>query len=62
MSVWVYAVRILEVFLNIRNLSNRDPVIVAGGPSGIPFDTVSTNPSLYDSLGRVYEAGVRFKL
>ena len=52
----------LEVFMNIKNLSNRDPVIVAGGPSGIPFDTVSTNPSLYDSLGRVYEAGVRFKL
>jgi outer membrane receptor protein involved in Fe transport len=52
----------LEMFLNIRNLANKDPVIVAGGPSGLPFDTVSTNPANYDSLGRVFTAGVRLKL
>jgi hypothetical protein len=52
----------LNLFLNIRNLTNRDPVIVAGGPSGLPFDTVTTNPGNYDSLGRVFTAGIRFKL
>jgi outer membrane receptor protein involved in Fe transport len=52
----------LQTYVNIRNLANKDPVIVAGGPSGLPFDTVTTNPSNYDSLGRVYFAGVRVKL
>ena len=51
-----------EVFLNVRNLTNKDPVLVAGGPSGVPYDTVTTNPSNYDSLGRVFRAGVRFKM
>jgi outer membrane receptor protein involved in Fe transport len=52
----------LNLFLNVRNLTNRDPVIAAGGPSGLPFDTVTTNPADYDSLGRVFTAGFRFKL
>ena len=52
----------LQTYVNIRNLANKDPVIVAGGPSGLPYDTVTTNPSNYDSLGRVYFAGVRVKL
>ena len=38
----------------------RRPVLVAGGPSGVPYDTVTTNPSNYDSLGRVFRLGVRF--
>lgn len=51
-----------EVFLNIRNITNKDPVLVAGGPSGVPFDTVTTNSSNYDTLGRVFRAGIRFKM
>jgi hypothetical protein len=52
----------VQTFFNVRNITNRDPVIVAGGPSGLPYDTVTTNPSNYDSLGRVFTAGVRLKL
>jgi outer membrane receptor protein involved in Fe transport len=51
-----------QVFFNVRNLTNKDPVIVAGGPSGLPYDTVTTNPANYDSLGRTFLAGVRIKL
>ena len=52
----------VQTFFNVRNLTNKDPVIVAGGPSGLPYDTVTTNPSNYDSLGRTFLAGVRIKL
>ncbi|HEY4368038.1 MAG TPA: TonB-dependent receptor [Steroidobacteraceae bacterium] len=52
----------MQTFFNIRNITNKDPVIVAGGPSGLPYDTVTTNPANYDSLGRVYMAGVRIKM
>jgi outer membrane receptor protein involved in Fe transport len=51
-----------ELFLNIKNITNKDPVLVAGGPSGVPYDTVTTNPSNYDTLGRVFRLGVRFKM
>ena len=51
-----------ELFLNIRNITNRDPVLVAGGPGGVPYDTVTTNSSNYDSLGRVFRAGIRFRM
>jgi iron complex outermembrane receptor protein len=52
----------VRTFFNVRNLTNKDPVIVAGGPSGLPYDTVTTNPSNYDSLGRVFQLGVKVKL
>ena len=50
----------MNLFLNVRNLTNKDPVIAVGGPGGIPFDTVSTNAANYDTHGRIYRAGVRF--
>lgn len=47
-----------NVFLNVRNLLNKDPAMVAS--SGSFSDTTSAaNPSLYDVLGRVFSAGVR---
>jgi outer membrane receptor protein involved in Fe transport len=52
----------VEAFLNIKNIANTDPVIVAGGPSGIPHDTTNSNPTFYDVLGRVFRAGVRFRM
>jgi iron complex outermembrane receptor protein len=52
----------VELFLNVRNLANKDPVIAVGGPGGVPYDTVSTNSSNYDTLGRVYRAGFRVKM
>ncbi|MBX7197870.1 MAG: TonB-dependent receptor [Rhodospirillaceae bacterium] len=51
-----------DVFLNIRNLMNADPVTVAQGPGGSSFLTINTARETYDSLGRVFRLGVRFKM
>lgn len=51
----------LEVFLNIRNVTDADPVPVPGGPSIVNFNTVPTNQELYD-VGRVYRAGIRLRM
>lgn len=50
------------VFLNIKNIFDKDPVQVPYGPSifGAPFS--DTNPMLYDTLGRTFRVGVRFKI
>ncbi len=50
-----------EVFLNIRNLADRDPAMVAYGNVGTDFTRGPWNPTLYDTLGRVFRAGVRFR-
>lgn len=52
----------IQAFFNIKNLINKDPAIVPRGPSGAPFDQTLANPYLYDVLGRVFRAGVRFKM
>lgn len=52
----------MEVFLSVRNLTDKDPALVAQGPGGIAFLTQPANPTLYDTLGRVFRAGVRIKM
>jgi len=52
----------MEAFFNVRNLFNKDPAIVAQGPGGFAYSLNSSNGTLYDVLGRVFRAGVRFKL
>ncbi len=52
----------VETFLNVKNLSNKDPVIVPGGPAGSAYGTISTNQGVYDALGRVFRAGIRFRM
>ena len=52
----------VETFLNIKNLTNKDPVIVPYGPAGSAYGTISTNQGVYDALGRVFRAGVRFRM
>jgi outer membrane receptor protein involved in Fe transport len=49
------------VFLTIDNIANTAPAQVAYGPSigGAPL---SVNGALYDTLGRVFHMGVRFKM
>jgi len=48
------------VFLSIRNVFNKDPVLVANGPTGDNTEAYpQTNRSLYDILGRVFRLGVR---
>ena len=51
-----------ELFLNVRNLTNADPVIVPRGPGGTSYDFPPTSVGIYDVLGRVFRAGVRFKM
>ena len=50
-----------QVFVNVTNLANKDPAIVAYGPAGTAYGNPSTNQGIYDFLGRVFRVGVRFK-
>lgn len=50
-----------QVFLAVANILNRDPEIVAYGPAGTAYGNPSTNQGIYDILGRVVRAGIRFK-
>ncbi|WP_420141811.1 TonB-dependent receptor plug domain-containing protein [Sphingomonas sp.] len=48
-------------FVSIRNVLNKDPVLVANGPTGDNTEAYpQTNRSLYDVLGRVFRMGLRF--
>jgi outer membrane receptor protein involved in Fe transport len=52
-----------EIFFNVRNIANKDPAIVAAGPTG--YGSWTNNPisaGQYDTLGRVFRAGFRFRL
>ena len=51
-----------ELFLNVRNLTNKDPVVVAPGPGGYTYEAAPYNGALYDALGRTFRLGVRFKM
>jgi iron complex outermembrane recepter protein len=48
-----------QVYLNIANIFNTNPAIIPQGPSGIPYENIQTNTSLYDILGRTFRLGVR---
>lgn len=52
--------RSADIFLNIRNITNKDPAIV--GLTGVYLEDWQTNPTLYDAEGRVFRLGVRFRL
>ncbi len=51
----------IEAFLAVDNLANTAPVQVAYGPS-VGAAPLSINPVLYDTLGRVFRMGLRFKM
>jgi hypothetical protein len=51
----------VEAFLNVKNITNKEAVMV-GGTGNFATDTVTTNPSLYDSHGRTWRVGVRFRM
>ena len=38
------------------------PALVAQGPAGTSFLGQPANPTLYDTLGRTFRAGVRFRM
>ncbi|MGE4063752.1 MAG: TonB-dependent receptor plug domain-containing protein [Rhodospirillaceae bacterium] len=51
-----------ELFFNVRNIANSDPPIAARGPGGSSWDFPPTNQGLYDIMGRVFRAGVKFRM
>ncbi|MGE4064438.1 MAG: TonB-dependent receptor plug domain-containing protein [Rhodospirillaceae bacterium] len=51
----------VEAFLNIKNITNKDAVMV-GGNGNFATDTVTTNTANYDSHGRTYRVGIRFRM
>jgi outer membrane receptor protein involved in Fe transport len=50
----------LDLFADVRNLFNTDPPVTGKDPGADAFFYSPANYSLYDYLGRVYNAGVRF--
>ncbi len=51
-----------DLFFNVKNIANSDPQLVPRGPGGSNYDFTATNQNIYDILGRVFRAGVRFKM
>lgn len=54
-----------EVYLSVRNIFNRGPVIIPlGGPNTAvtTSEQVQTNTSLYDVLGRAFRFGIRLNI
>ena len=51
----------VEAFLNVRNIMNSDPNPTYPGP-GSPFYPLLADCGADDCLGRVFRAGVRFKM
>lgn len=49
-----------EIFVNVENITDKDPEVVAGG-SILQFIYNGSNPQVHDTLGRIYRAGVRFQ-
>ncbi|MCA0200440.1 MAG: TonB-dependent receptor [Proteobacteria bacterium] len=52
----------MEAFFNVKNVFNKDPAVVAPGPGGFTYEAPAANATLYDTLGRVFRAGLRFKM
>ncbi len=50
----------MDAFLNVRNIMNTDPAQVAF--ISIPYIVSTANAGLYDVQGRIFRAGVRFKM
>ncbi len=52
-----------QLFFNIRNLTNKDPAIVAAGPTGFgAWNNQPISAGQYDTIGRSFRAGFRFVL
>lgn len=51
-----------EAFFNVKNVANKDPAMIPWGNSGTDYNRGPSNPSLYDVLGRVFRAGIRFSM
>jgi len=54
--------RTIQTYLNVQNMLNKDPPLYANGPTGIAHSLPNSNAVLYDIVGRVFRAGVRFRM
>ncbi|MBO9713315.1 MAG: TonB-dependent receptor [Sphingomonas sp.] len=52
----------VQAFFNVKNLANKDPAIVPRDAAGGGFFAYAANPTLYDTLGRTFRAGIRFEM
>jgi hypothetical protein len=52
----------LQTFLNIKNLLDKDPGYIPQRGFGLPYNGFPTANGLYDTLGRVFRAGVKFQM
>jgi len=50
-----------EVFFNVDNLFDKEPPVAPNQVAGATYG-LATNAALYDTLGRRFRAGVRFKM
>lgn len=49
-----------DIFFSVKDVFNKDPVLVANGPTGDNTEAYpQTNRALYDILGRVFRMGIR---
>lgn len=53
--------RNVEAFFNIRNIMNKGAVPI-GSAGNFQFDIINTNTTLYDTDGRTYRLGIRFRM
>lgn len=51
----------MDLSLDVRNVLDRDPPVVADGPGADGYYYAPANFALHDYLGRVFQAGVRFE-
>jgi len=51
----------IELFANVDNIWNKDPGIVYASGT-LNFINNGTSPEAYDTLGRVYRAGIKFRM
>ena len=50
-----------DVYFKVDNLTNVQPPI-SSNPGGIVQISQGVNPTIYDVVGRMFHAGVRFKM
>lgn len=51
----------VEGYITVDNLTNKDPPVVAGDRV-LQFISKGTNPAVFDTVGRAFRAGIRFKM
>lgn len=51
----------IEAFVSVDNIANKDPAQVGYGPN-LGGPPLPLNAALYDTLGRAFRAGLRFKM